>query len=72
MKLVDGEREIELGEVKVANVQPGDIVVVTLSHVPDMEEMVMYRRYLHQVFGEVKVAVLSGGEKLEVIREAIS
>lgn len=67
MKLVDGDKEIELEKVQVLTLHPGDTLVVTFAQEQTQAVIDLVARNLKRFFSENRVMVCQGGMTLSVI-----
>ncbi|MDA8087741.1 MAG: hypothetical protein M0Z75_13685 [Nitrospiraceae bacterium] len=70
MKLItDTGVEIPIENIKVANVQPGDIIVMRFQEDLNQAQSDAMQNMCHELFSGIKVVILSPGTSLEVIKE---
>jgi len=70
MKLVDGEKEIEIERAQVLEIRKDDVIVITLDRQYPEEAINAVRNLFAQMFPGRKVVTLMDGVGLSVAREA--
>jgi hypothetical protein len=70
MKLVDGEKELEIESIGVIDCGPNDKIIIRFPEYMCMEQIDGASNYLKSMFPDNAVVFMHGGTRLEVLREA--
>jgi flagellar motor switch protein FliM len=60
---------IELPEAQILRLQPGDVIALTVEQSLSMEQIDQLKKQAEKAFGTSKVAVLSGGINVSIVRD---
>ena len=72
MKLVDDKgNEIEIERAQVVDIQPHDVIVITLPEYAGDEDAAITHNFFGLMFPGRKVTVLAHGVEMRVMREGI-
>jgi len=70
MKLVDGETIIDLEEMKILDLHPEDVIVISAARALSMASRDRICQSLRSIFPRNKVVVLEEGMKFAAVRES--
>jgi hypothetical protein len=73
VRLVDGTKEIDIEKIQVAEVKPGDVVILKLAAEPPSvrdKQLEQVSGMLQQMFPHNRVIILTAGAELSVARPA--